>query len=284
MDVDVIVAGSVNQDRKVSVRRLPGPGETVLAEGAGVSGGGKGANQAAAVARAGATVALVGAVGDDEAGEAQRADLRASGVDVSLLRTVPGERTGTALITVSADGENTIVVDPGANARVTAPDRSVRAAVVLTQAEIPADAIRDTAAAATAIGARFVHNAAPAPALSEIPAGADPLVVNEHEAAALLGEAGGRPEETAERLRAAANARSVVVTLGADGSAAADAEGTFRVSATGAAAVVDTTGAGDAYTGALAAALACGEPLHGAVKSASEAGAAAVAWEGARPE
>ncbi|GAA2453984.1 PfkB family carbohydrate kinase [Agromyces soli] len=288
MDTDVLVVGSVNEDRMIAVRRHVRPGETILAEGVQVSGGGKGANQAAAVARAGARVAFVGAVGDDESGRTLRAELTALGIDVAELRTVPGVTTGTAFIQVSEDGENAIIVDAGANShvRVELAPAGTRAAVVLAQAEIPPAVVADAAGLAAAIGARFAFNAAPAPAsLDEVPRGADPLIVNEHEAAELLGAAAatGTPAEVALALREAAGAHSVVVTLGAEGCLVADESGVDAVPAVRAERVVDTTGAGDAFAGALAAALALGAPLRDAAAAAAAAGSAAVGWEGARP-
>lgn len=287
MDTDVLVVGSVNEDRMIAVRRHVRPGETILAEGVQVSGGGKGANQAAAVARAGARVAFVGAVGDDESGRTLRAELTALGIDVAELRTVPGVTTGTAFIQVSEDGENAIIVDAGANSHVRVElAADTRAAVVLAQAEIPPAVVAAAAELAGTIGARFAFNAAPAPAsLDEVPRGADPLIVNEHEAAELLGAAAatGTPAEAALALREAAGARSVVVTLGAEGCLVADESGVDAVPAVRVERVVDTTGAGDAFAGALAAALALGASLRDAAAAAAAAGAAAVGWEGARP-
>ena len=285
MNVDVLVVGSVNQDRRASVRTLARPGETVLADGTRVSGGGKGANQAAAAARAGAAVAMVGAVGDDDAGRALRAELERAGVDVGELKTVVGVPTGTAFITVADDGENTIVVDSGANAYACLElDDAVHPAVVLAQLEIPDGTVADAAAFAAAAGARFVLNAAPAPERPErIPAGADPLVVNRHEAARLLGGEEPDPEAAAARLLTTVGAASAVVTLGADGGAVATPNETYRVSAAEAARLVDTTGAGDTFTGALAAALAHGAPLREAVEAAAVSAAEAVGWPGARP-
>lgn len=287
MNVDVLVVGSVNQDRRASVRSLARPGETVLADGTSVSGGGKGANQATAAARAGASVAMVGAVGDDDAGRALRTELEQAGVDIGELKTVVGVPTGTAFITVADDGENTIVVDPGANAyaNVDLDGGTARAAVVLAQLEIPGETVAAAAAFAAACGARFVLNAAPAPERADpIPAGADPLVVNQHEAARLLGGESEDPEAEAARLLKAARAASVVVTLGEAGSTVATPGETYRVPAAAAARLVDTTGAGDAFTGALAAALARGAELRAAVRTAAEAAAEAVGWPGARPQ
>ncbi len=286
MDIDVLVVGSVNQDRRIAVRRIVAPGQTVLADEVRVSGGGKGANQAAAAVRAGARVAFVGAVGDDEAGRELRAELRDAGVDVTELKTVMGVPTGSAFISVADDGENAIIVDAGANAYTSLElhHDELDVAVVLAQAEVPMGVVAATASLAAAAGARFVFNAAPAPAaLALVAAGADPLVVNEHEAAELLGTADATTPAAASALRDASGARSLVITLGAEGCIVAEASGVERMTAVLASDVVDTTGAGDAFVGSLAARLALGDGLLAATRFAAAAGSQAVGWVGARP-
>lgn len=266
----VVVVGSLNVDLVTSVERHPGPGETVLGNGLHRYAGGKGGNQAVAAA-AGADVVMVGAVGDDDGGRAYLSRLAARGIDVSGVRTVAGHATGQAWITVDDRGENAIVVVPGANAEVVTPDLSgvVAGDVVLLQLEVPLPTVARTARAAHARGARVVVNAAPYAALPpDVAALADPLVVNEHEAL-LLADSGVMPG-------------SVLVTFGAAG-CQWDGE-RFDAMPVPAAEVVDTTGAGDAFCGALAAALADGADRVEAVRRAALAGAAAVRHPGAQPD
>src|SRR5687767_8283394 len=152
--VSVVVVGSLNEDGLIPVGRLPGRGETVIGRGVTLAPGGKGANQAAAAARLGPDVAMVGRVGDDAAGDRQRTALAAAGVDVAGVRTTPGVPTGSATIPVEeGTGENLIVVVPGANAQLRPEDADApsvrRAAVVLLQLEVPLEAVEAAARAAT---------------------------------------------------------------------------------------------------------------------------------------
>src|SRR5271170_982204 len=289
----VTVLGSLNMDISVTVPRLPAPGVTVLGSAARFTPGGKGANQAVAAARLGVGVRMAGCVGDDDFGRRLLAALRAEGVDAGATRVVPGVPTGLAMIAVDESGENLIVVAPGANHQVSAPD--VAAAtngprdILVISAEIPAPAIAH--ALAETRGARCVLNLAPAPQpqaaaaalVAAGGAGLDWLVVNESEAAAVL----GRPVDgLADAARAAAELvargpRHAVVTAGAHGAALAGPDGAhaiegFRVRA------VDTVGAGDTFVGALAVALAAGVPAREAVRAAAAAGAAAVTRHGAQ--
>lgn len=286
MKLDVLVIGSINCDTRVVVQQLPRAGETISGSNAVVSGGGKGANQAVAAARTGATVAIVGAIGDDEDGRTQVGELELHGVDVGSVRAVPGIRTGSAFICVDSRGENLIVISPGANAYVDATPAVVRhaAKVVLVQNEIPDEALAAASAFASASHARLVVNAAPVPA--SIPAyfrEADPLVVNEHEAADLLGGQPVSSDEVAHTLQRATGARSVIVTLGAEGSVVHVDGSTVRVPGVHAELVVDTTGAGDTFVGVLAARLAAGDELVPATHEASRAASISVGWVGARP-
>lgn len=268
----VLVVGSLNLDLVVQVERHPGPGATVLAQGQPRRyAGGKGGNQAVAAAAAGADVVMVGAVGDDEGGRAYLNRLRARGIDVSAVRTLAGAATGQAWVTVDAAGENAIVVVPGANAEVSPPQLATvgDGDVVLLQLEVPLPTVAQTVRAAHARGARVVVNAAPYAALPpDVAALADPLVVNEHEAL-LLADSGVLPG-------------SLLVTFGAAG---CQWDGDrFEAVPVPAEEVVDTTGAGDAFCGALAAALAAGLDRVEAVARAGSAGADAVRRAGAQPD
>jgi ribokinase len=294
---DLLVVGSANADLVIGVERRPAAGETVLGSDLVTHPGGKGANQAVAAARLGARVALLARVGDDAHGRLLGESLRAAGVDEAGVLT-GGAPTGVALITVDPSGDNSIVVSPGANARLTPRDVTAagelfaRARVVSLQLEIPPETVAAAveAAVAAAPAARVVLNPSPPAALpTAVLAACDPLVVNEHEARFLLGpgrpdtgvpDAGGTPEEWASALLAL-GPRSVVVTLGADGALIADAQGTTRVPSPRVRAV-DTTGAGDAFTGALAWRLGVGDDLATAVRFAVRVGAAAVTAAGAQ--
>jgi ribokinase len=286
----VTVLGSLNMDISVTVPRLPEPGATVLGSAARFTPGGKGANQAVAAARLGAAVRMAGCVGDDDFGRQLLAALREEKVDAGGVRVTASAPTGLAMISVDQAGENIITVAPGAN-HETGP-AEVHAAlaepqnVLVVCAEIPAGVI----VAALARHRTSILNLAPAPDppadAAAIVAGARPdwLVVNETEAAAVL----GRPVSgLAEAARAAealvgAGARHAVVTAGAHGAALADGPGpaetvlAFRVEA------VDTVGAGDTFVGALAVALAAGVPAAEAVRAAAAAGATAATRPGAQ--
>ncbi|MFF8372739.1 ribokinase [Streptomyces lydicus] len=287
---DVLVVGSANADLTVRVERRPGAGETVLGTDLVESAGGKGANQAAAAARIGGRTALLARVGGDAFGELLLSAQREAGTDVSPVIVDESARTGTAMIIVDPDGDNSIVVSPGANAALTPQDVAgakeviAAASVVSLQLEIPMESVRAAAAAAEQAGTRVVLNPSPAPEAAlapELLAVADPLVVNEHEARQLSGLADGTPVEWARALRDQ-GARSVVVTLGGDGALTLDASGTVEVPGIRVKAV-DTTGAGDAFTGALATRLAGGDALPEAARFAVRVGAAAVTKPGAQP-
>jgi ribokinase len=306
----VTVVGSLNTDISLAVPHLPGPGETVLsAAGAVIGSGGKGANQAVAAARLGAAVRMVGCCGDDQFGTQLRAGLAAEGVDAGGVRVVGGAASGMALITVDAAGENSIAVAAGANA-LAGPDEVAAAFAVpcealVLSAEIPAGVIAEVLARARAAGATCVLNLAPAPggAAGLLAGGVDWLVVNEQEAAAVLGrpvagETGGAggpgdgPLAGPEGARQAAaglarmGARHAVITLGAAGAVLAhapDAARTETVLVPGfSVASVDSVGAGDAFVGALAVALAAGVKPADAVRAACAAGAAATTRRGAQ--
>ncbi|CAN5842506.1 ribokinase [soil metagenome] len=287
---DVLVVGSINQDFVLKVDRRPQPGETVTGAVLSLHNGGKGANQAAAAALLGASVAMLGRVGDDDLGDPLVDALEEKGIDTSLVDSIEDESTGAAFITLTPDGENAITVAPGANRRVRPEDVNAasedigRALVLVAQMEVSPETVSRAVAVAAAADTRAVVNLAPP---MELPPEAmeklDPLVVNEHEAAFLLGSA---VKEVEGALAAGPRLlelgpRSVVITLGADGAVVADGDSAEHV-ASPKVEVVDTTGAGDAFVGALAAKLAGSSSLKEAVSYAVRAGAAAVAKEGAQ--
>jgi ribokinase len=341
-EYDLLVVGSANADLVIGLDRRPGPGETVLGSDLVIHPGGKGANQAAAAARLGARTTLLARVGDDAYGRMLSEAQRAAGAALSGLlvgaANAPGTvrkhgaadgaadscegkdapPTGVALITVDAAGDNSIVVSPGANARLTPDDVAAAhalfeaAAVVSLQLEIPLETVAAAAHAAAEHDARLVLNPSPPARLPEdVLALCDPLVLNEHEARLLLGDRksphlapgesavpgetespDAEPEEWATALLAL-GPRSVVVTLGAEGALVAgpgvgsgvpdttDHIGMVRVPSPRVKAV-DTTGAGDAFTGALGWRLGRGDDLEEAVRYAVRVGALAVTRAGAQ--
>jgi ribokinase len=259
---DVVVCGSMNMDVIAFARRLPRPGETLSDARLEYAPGGKGANQAVAAARLGAHTAFVGACGNDAFGRSVRAAIEAAGVDTGGVEVVD-RPTGVALIVVGEDGENQIVVAPGANRHPSAPPPGTTARVWVTQGETPADTAGATLAAARACGGIAIVNAAPAGRLpAELVRGFDVVVVNHTELDALVDD----PPHT------------VVLTLGGDGVRLPDGELLPPFPAQ----VVDTTGAGDALIGGLAAGLAEGLPLAGAVRLGMATAAVSIERPGAQ--
>ncbi|OBB69376.1 ribokinase [Mycobacterium sp. 852014-50255_SCH5639931] len=238
----VCVVGSVNMDLSMRVDALPRPGETVLASSLTYAPGGKGGNQAVAAARAGARVQFVGAIGDDPAAGQLRAHLLDNGVGLDATAETPGP-SGTAIVVVDANAENTIVVAPGANGRLALDATAVRSViagcdVLLTQLEIPVRAAVAAAQQARSAGAVVIVNASPTgrdrDSLAELAAAADVVIANEAEA----DEWPWRPSH-------------LVTTLGARGARYIGVDGEFLVPAPPVAAI-DTTGAGDVFAGVLA--------------------------------
>lgn len=265
----VCVVGSVNLDQSFTVRALPRPGETVLASSLSHSPGGKGGNQAVAAARAGATVQLVAALGDDAAAERLRAHLSENGVGLDGTVSVPGP-SGAAVIVVDAAAENTIVVAPGANAHVSMAAAAARsvvadADVVLMQLEIPIETALAAARVGRDAGAVVIVNASPArpdaEGLAALAEAADVVVVNE--------------TESREWRWPVAH---LVITRGSDGATYRGTERAFTVPAPPVEAV-DTTGAGDVFTGVLAAEWLSGPQT--ALRRACAAGALATLTPGA---
>lgn len=285
----VIVVGSANMDLVAYGPRLPSPGETVLAEHFRRSPGGKGANQAVAASRNGADTTFVGAVGEDAFGDEILASLRAAGVKVEHVRRIGAEQTGVALITVDEGGRNLITVVPGANNAV---DSQVceevvgllsPGVVVLLQLEIPIETVILVADLAHTAGATVVLNPAPAQRLpSDLVSCVDVLVPNEIEllslAAAITGD---RSFGGLARALLTGATGAVVVTLGAGGVLVVTREEEMRFAALPVK-VVDTTGAGDSFVGALASRLAAGDGLAEAVRYANAAAALKVQAKGAQ--
>ena len=287
---DVFVLGSINQDFVLKVERRPEPGETVTNAELSTGNGGKGANQSAAAALLGSSVTILGRVGDDEFGEPLVRALQDKGVDTSLVEVVPQVSTGAAFITVTPDGENAITVAPGANRGLTTDDVDAAAStiggarVLVAQMEVPVETVLRAVEVAAERGVRPLVNLAPTFEVPrELLGKLDPLVVNEHEAAFLLGD---RVEGVEGALSAAPELlslgpRSAVITVGEAGAIFAQ-DGAAEHLAAPKVEVVDTTGAGDAFVGALATRLARGDSLEDAVAYAVRAGAAAVTKEGAQ--
>jgi len=285
-----LVVGSINMDLVMRTQSLPRPGETVVGGSFSVVPGGKGASQAAAVARLGPSTALIGAVGDDDFGTAALDNLQRQGVDTTLVGRMVGQATGVAMVLVDGAGENTIVVASGANhALVPAHveerrDAFAGAGVVGLQCEVPLPVVTAAIAQARAAGCTTVLNAAPA--LPDLPADAyrvDYLVVNEQETESL---AGVRPTDSGTAIAAARMLRErgagcVIVTLGAAGCVYTTASESGLVAAPEVS-VVDTTAAGDAFIGGLIAALLEGLSLRPALVFANCAGALAVTSLGAQ--
>ena len=274
----IAVVGSINLDLVVTVERHPAPGETVMGGDRRELPGGKGANQAVAVARLGGDVAMVGRVGVDAHGGRLRDHLAREGVGVEHVVVDDDAPTGMALIAIDGAGENTIVVSPGANAHVGADDVRAAAdvlgdaAVTLLQHEVPASAVD---AAIRTAGGKVVLNPAPARALvGEV----DVLVPNRGELAGITGRTDGDPAALARSLDLA---RAVVVTLGAEGVLVVEGGREERIEAPRVHAV-DSTGAGDAFCGALAQALADGADLVEAARWAVRVAAVSVTRVGAQ--
>ncbi|MFF3878930.1 ribokinase [Streptomyces sp. NPDC001978] len=287
----VLVVGSITADVTAFSRRLPQRGETVLGDDFTLVLGGKGANQAVAAARAGAHTWMVGCVGQDLFRDIALDGLRAHGVQTSEIRTVEG-RTGVAHIRVDASGENDIVITPLANAALTPDmvDASIaetrdRTRVMLLQLEVPAEVTRHAARAGADAGFTVVLDPAPAqPLPDDIWAYVDIVTPNESEATALTGIAvdGAEAAERAGRWFLDRGVSHALITLGGAGAVSVTAETVRHVPAFPVT-PVDTTAAGDAFTGALGAALAAGLDTDAAVRSAMAAGALATTRPGASP-
>lgn len=297
MSPQVGIIGSINADLSVGVERHPRPGETILGTGGQLSPGGKGGNQALAAARQGAETIIIGAIGSDSHADAATRLLRGAGVNLDHVVKVPGP-TGLAIVAVDARGENNIIVVPGANARLS-PDH-IQAAqealgtctVAVIQGEIPAETITFASKTLEKLGVRQILNLAP---VLDLPLSvlkrSDPLVVNEHEACQILSAAHmgvlssmSAENEQGTKLAAALvklGITSAIVTLGAAGAAVATNHRAIQIAAPKVEAT-DTTGAGDAFVGALAAAVAHGADLPTACRQAVRVAAFSVQGHGAQ--
>lgn len=288
----IVVIGSLNADLVQKVERLPKPGETIAGGSLETFSGGKGANQAVAAGRMGARTSMIGQVGDDSLSQILRDSLEGAGVDHDSVG-VSKTSTGSAVILVFPDGENVIVIAPGANATVTpelAADRLrvlERGAFLLSQLEIPIESVKRSLEVAKARGATTILDPAPARELSgNLLSHVDYLTPNETESATLLGDPGlamedGPAMETAAARILALGPQSVVLKLGSRGCLIASAEGFHRVPGFKVEAV-DTTAAGDVFNGAFATALAEGQAIPLAARFANAAAALSVTRPGAQ--
>lgn len=288
MQPKIVVVGSSNTDMVVKLPRLPGRGESIIGGEFVMPAGGKGANQAVAAARLGAAVTFVARLGSDVFGDRALAGFKAEGIVTDFVVRDPDAPSGVALIFVDEHGENMLAVAPGANTRLS-PDDVERAAgaiasadALVLQLEIQTETAQRALTIARRHGVRTVLNPAPARVLpAEVLALVDVLTPNEHEATLLSSEGGQTIEQAAQHLLAT-GVKAVVVTMGADGAMivtgnARQRVAGFRVKP------VDTTAAGDAFTAALACALARGEEMAAAVRFANAVGALTVTKMGAQP-
>lgn len=288
----ITVVGSLNMDLVTPAVKIPAPGETVIGGDLQTFPGGKGGNQAVAAARQGAQVAMVGRVGDDAFGQQLRQVLAADGIDLTCVWSTAVTPSGVALIVVDAQGQNSIVVAPGANMRLTPADVETAVSLIqaadalLLQLETPLETVQRAAELAQAAGVTVILNPAPArPLPPELLRLVDILIPNESETATLT----GLPVHDEAALRVAADhlraqgVGTVILTLGARGALLATAGGTRHFPAFAVPQVVDTTAAGDAFVGGLATAVANGLPLETAVLWGCAAGALAVTRAGAQP-
>ncbi|MFZ0038842.1 MAG: ribokinase [Candidatus Acidiferrales bacterium] len=295
MSAKIIVVGSLNTDLVACASRIPVAGETITGHTFLSACGGKGANQAYAAARLGAHVEMIGRVGNDDFAKQMRANLENAGCDTAGVKAISGVSSGIALIFVGDSGQNSIVVVPGANERLTPADieaskqRFTGASALLLQLETPLATVQAAAAAARAAGVRVILDPAPAPSKAlpaELVRLVDVLTPNESEAAILAGLPPGRMNvaqafDIAKKLQQL-GPRTVIVKLGDQGCALRDGEAEHALPAPSVKAV-DTTAAGDVFNAALAVALGEGADMVAACRSANRAAALSVTRRGAQP-
>lgn len=287
----IVSLGSINMDRVVRCTRLPLPGETVTSHDSEEVCGGKGANQAVAAARAGGDVSMIGRVGDDDLGRTMLTNLQDFGVDTDCVGVTPGTQSGLAIVAVEQSGQNSILVIPAANGSVSSEDVTAsepliaEADVILLQMEIPIPAILTAIDIARRNTTRIVFDPAPVPKshihqLIQV----DLICPNEHEASELTGRTVDdiQDAERAAHALLQQGAKDVIITLGEKGSAMLS-QGKFHHIPAYKIDAIDTTAAGDAFTGALAVRWAETDDLLDAVNFASAAGAIAASSPGAQP-
>ena len=290
MSQNIVVVGSLNMDLVAFTPRLPKMGETLLGTDFQTFPGGKGANQAVAAARLGATVSMIGKVGADSFGKTLTENLQANGVNTDHVFKDPQNPTGTAVITVDSEGRNTIVVISGSNFQLTPQDINqcqqviASADVLLLQLETPIETVMRAAQIAHEKGVKVLLNPAPAQALPDaLYTLVDVIIPNETEAALLTGS----PVENQDQVIQAAQillkkgAKNVLITLGKQGAVWLDAAGS-RFSPAFVVNAVDSTAAGDAFIGGLGCALAQQMDIEDAMRWGSAAGALAVTRKGAQ--
>lgn len=288
----ILVVGSINMDLVVRTATFPGPGQTVLGENFQTSPGGKGANQAAAIAKLGGRCYMIGRVGKDDFGSSLLTSLQVQGVDCSAVGVCADCSTGTAMIIVDSNGENSIVVDRGANGLMT-PDDDIfpneglfeRASLVLLQMELPVVAIRAAMDLARRHGCQIMLDPAPAaPAIPQDLYMVDYFLPNQTEAELITGNKvrDAREDKLAASDMIARGAKCVVLKLGPRGSLVVAEDGHIYTIPPYRVEVVDTTAAGDAFAGALALALSRGERIREAATMANAAGALACTKMGAQ--
>jgi ribokinase len=286
---DFLVVGSINADLVVRALRFPEPGETLSGEDLQIIPGGKGANQAVAAARQGSSVAIVGRVGNDSFGPDLINNLKQNHVDTSHVQTDAQSATGTAIIVVDGNGQNSIVLSPGGNGKVSSADLSNVSfsdyKLLLLQLEIPVETVLAAAQRAKESGVRVLLNPAPARSLpDELISLADFVVPNESELSLLTDQpVGDMPSaEKAAKTLLERGIQNVIVTLGANGALVVNKEITkhvppFKVD------VVDTTAAGDAFIGGFASALLQSKSIEDAVRYGCACGSLATTKFGAQP-
>jgi ribokinase len=287
----IVVVGSVNMDLVIRAPRIPAPGETIAGSGFRTIPGGKGANQAVAASRGGAKVHLVGSVGGDDFGRRLTRGLADDGIDLSHLSVVDDESTGVAMIVVDATGQNSIVLSPGANGRVTpeqigaCADTIGRASMLVCQLETPLDAVRRAVDVAHEAGVPVILNPAPAVPLDrQLLAKIAYLIPNETEASLLSGVrvVDGETAAAAARRLKDDGVEHVLITLGSKGVVSIGDDRTVSSAPAIAVPAVDTTGAGDTFVGSLAVELACGRSVRQAIEFAQYAAALKVTRPGAQ--
>jgi len=285
----IVVIGSINMDLVVRCGRVPKPGETIAGDELDLIPGGKGANQAVAAARLGGETYMVGRVGTDAFGDVLRRGLESSGVSTKFVKTSPGA-SGTAMILVQPQGENSIVISPGANAKVTKKDVDAalpvirKASAVLLQLEIPVETVKYAIGVCKKLGVRTILDPAPAPdRLPDALHKATLITPNETEAATILRMPRAN-EQAVCRALLSRGARDVVLKLGKRGALHADERTHVMTHVKGfKIKPVDTTAAGDSFTAGLAVALGEGKPFADAIRFANAAGALACTAYGAQP-